>query len=113
MRSDKHMSFQQIDLDNSTRQMIEVCYVQVLVKQTVRRKPQMRCCKILHRWCFSGHISHLSHLQVSIIDAADLPVGILAGAKPKLLLPPEPPEVPSDSGEAVAPPPQAPTFGRP
>lgn len=51
--------------------------------------------------------------KVSIIDAADLPVGILAGAKPKLLLPPEPPEVPSDSGEAVAPPPQAPTFGRP
>eukprot|EP00435_Cladocopium_sp_Y103_P058679 s621_g20.t1 len=37
--------------------------------------------------------------KVSIIDTADLPVGILAGAKPKLLLPPEPPA--SDSGEAV------------
>ena len=52
-----------------------------------------------------------SHLEVSIIDAADLPVGILAGAKPQLLLPPEPPEA-SDSG-AVAPPPQAPNFGIP
>ena len=51
-----------------------------------------------------------SHLEVSIIDAADLPLGILAGAKPLLL--PEPPEA-SDSGGAVAPPPEAPNFGIP